>query len=151
MESRSETRCANRWIACQTSVWHVRGAMSTVDAERFRSMLLDERERVVKAIDYLHEENPGTLVEAAGELVSGSADNHMGDAATVTFERELDYTLEENSEHVLAAIDGALGRIDEGTFGRCRTCGREIDPARLEAIPWVTQCIDCRRREERSA
>jgi RNA polymerase-binding protein DksA len=124
--------------------------MSGVDGERFRRVLLEERKRVKKAIDHLHEENRGSLEDETGELVSGSADNHMGDTATATFDRELDYTLEENEAHVLAAIDDALARIDSGSFGTCRTCGREIDPERLEAIPWSTQCIDCRRRQERS-
>ncbi|MDQ3874875.1 MAG: TraR/DksA family transcriptional regulator [Actinomycetota bacterium] len=123
--------------------------MSAVDVEHFRGLLAAERERVVAAIEYLHEENPGSIEDETGELVSGSADNHMGDTATVTFDRELDYTLEENSEHVLAEIDAALGRIEDGTFGACRSCGRPIAPERLEAIPWATQCIDCRRREER--
>ena len=40
-------------------------------------------------------------------------------------------------------------RIEDGTFGTCRTCGRAIDPARLEALPYTTQCIDCKRKEER--
>ncbi|MDQ3894598.1 MAG: TraR/DksA family transcriptional regulator [Actinomycetota bacterium] len=124
--------------------------MTSVDAEHFRRTLLEERRRIVAAIEYLHEENPGSLEDETGELVSGSADNHMGDTATATFDREIDYTLEENSEHVLAAIDAALGRIDEGTFGTCRSCGRPIAPERLQAIPWTTQCIDCRRREERA-
>ena len=123
--------------------------MSAVDVEHFRGLLAAERERVVAAIEYLHEENPGSIEDETGELVSGSADNHMGDTATVTFDRELDYTLEENSEHVLAEIDAALERIEDGTFGTCRSCGRPIAPERLEAIPWATQCIDCRRREER--
>jgi RNA polymerase-binding protein DksA len=124
--------------------------MTSVDVEHFRQTLLEERRRIVAAIEYLHEENPGSLEDETGELVSGSVDNHMGDTATATFDRELDYTLEENSEHVLAAIDAALRRIDDGTFGTCRSCGKPIAPERLQAIPWTTQCIDCRRREERA-
>ena len=119
------------------------------DTERFRTMLLEERERVVAAIDYLHKENPGSLEDETGELVSGSADNHMGDTATATFDRELDYTLEDNAEAVLGAIDGALRRIDDGTYGTCRICGREIGPERLEARPWADLCIDDARAQER--
>ena len=123
--------------------------MSPVDTDRFRQALLDERQRVADAINYLHAENPSSLAEDAGELVSSSVDNHPGDLATETFDRELDYTLEENSEHVLTEIDAALRRIEDGTFGRCERCGREIDEARLEAIPYATKCIECRRLEER--
>ena len=123
--------------------------MTQVDVDRFRSVLLEERKRVVAAIDFLHEENPGSLEDETGELVSGSADNHMGDTATATFDREMDYTLEDNAESVLASIDAALKRIDEGTYGTCRICGREIGAERLEARPWTDLCIDDQRREER--
>jgi RNA polymerase-binding protein DksA len=123
--------------------------MAVGDPEQFRKALLDERERVVAAIEYLHEENPGSLEEETGELVSGSADNHMADTATATFDRELDYTLEDNSGHVLAEIDAALRRLDDGTFGTCRSCGKPIDEERLNALPWAMKCIDCKRRDER--
>ncbi|MBD0328870.1 MAG: TraR/DksA C4-type zinc finger protein [Thermoleophilia bacterium] len=123
--------------------------MTLPDTDRFRTMLLEERERVVAAIDHLHRENPGSLEDETGELVSGSADNHMGDTATATFDRELDYTLEGNAEAVLTAIDGALRRIEDGTYGTCRVCGREIAPERLEARPWADLCIDDARAQER--
>jgi DnaK suppressor protein len=124
--------------------------MSPVDTDRFRQMLLDERRRVLAAIEFLREANPGSLEDETGELVSSSADNHLGDTATATFDRELDYTLEGNSEGVLHAIDGALERIDEGTYGTCRICGREIPEERLEARPWTDLCIDDQRKLERS-
>jgi RNA polymerase-binding protein DksA len=67
----------------------------------------------------------------------------------VTVDREIDYTLEENEMRVLAAIDAALKRIDEGTYGRCERCGQEMEEERLEALPWATLCIDDKRRDER--
>ncbi len=120
--------------------------MSPVDTDRFREVLLEEREQVIDAIERLHEDNPGSLEEETGELVSGSADNHMGDMATETFDREMDYTLQDNEEAVLNAIDGALRRIDEGTYGTCRICGRDIGAERLEAQPWADLCIDDARK-----
>ena len=114
--------------------------------EQARIRLLEERERVVAALDYLHEENAGSLHEEAEEATI--ADN-VGETATVTLDRQIDYSLEEASNHVLAAIDAALQRIEAGTYGMCQTCGKPIGDDRLEAIPYATQCIDCRRREER--
>ena len=121
--------------------------MTTIDAEQFRTILEAERRRVVAAISYLHEENPGSIVDETEEIAG--SDNHLAETATVTLDREIDYTLEENSEHVLGEIDGALRRIAEGSFGRCGTCDGLIPEERLEALPWATECIDCRRREER--
>ena len=115
--------------------------MSTqIDTDKFKQRLEDERQRVEDAIAYLHKENPGSLEDETGELVSGSADNHLADTATETLDREIDYTLQENSEGVLNAIDDALRRIEDGTYGVCTTCGRPIEPERLEALPWTTQC-----------
>ena len=121
--------------------------MSAIETDRFRQVLLEERERVARAIEHIHEEHPGMLEDEAGE--EGGYDNHPSDIASATFDRELDYTLEENSEHVLSAIDAALRRIDEGTYGICVSCGKEIAPERLEARPWANKCIDCQRRDER--
>jgi len=117
-----------------------------IDLARFRDELLAERRRVLDAIEYLHKENPGSIEDETEEM---PIDNHLAETATATLDREIDYTLEENSEHVLAGIDAALERIDDGTFGKCVTCGREIAEDRLAAIPWATQCIDCKRRDER--
>ncbi len=118
----------------------------SVDAEHFRRRLQDERERVLAAIDNLHRENPGSLEDETGELVSGSADNHPADTATETVDREIDYTLEENSGNVLREIDAALQRIEDGTFGTCTVCGRPIEPERLEYLPWTTLCAEDARR-----
>ena len=122
--------------------------MTQLDTERFRTILVEERQRVLDAISYLHEETPGSLEDETEEIV-GSGDNHPAETASATLDREIDYTLEENSEHVLAEIEAALQRIEEGTYGTCRTCGQPITEERLEAIPYATQCIDCKRREER--
>ena len=114
--------------------------MSAPGTDRFRERLLAERQRVQDAIDYLHKENPGSLEDETGELVSGSADNHPADTATGTVDREIDYTLEENSTNVLREIDAALERVDAGTYGICGTCRKPIEPERLEHLPWTTLC-----------
>ena len=121
--------------------------MNTVDTESFRERLLEERQRVVDAIDNIHTENPGSIGEETEEL--GFQDNHLGDVATATFDREMASTLEENSTHVLVEINAALVRIENGTYGICQRCGNSIGEERLEALPWATLCIDCKRKQER--
>jgi RNA polymerase-binding protein DksA len=118
--------------------------MSSVDTDRFRTLLLEERGRVLAAIDNLRHENPGSMEEETGEETH--FDQHLADAATITHDRELDYTLEENSETMLARIENALKRIEDGTYGSCRVCGREIGEERLEAQPWADLCIDDARK-----
>lgn len=121
--------------------------LSSTDTDRFRGLLLEERGRVVAAIQNLHDDHPGTISDETGE--DAVYDNHLADTATETYDRELDYSLEENSENVLAEIDAALQRIDDGTYGICTNCGTQIPAERLEARPWATLCISCKRELER--
>jgi DnaK suppressor protein len=122
--------------------------MSTIDTDRFRTLLLEERQRVQNAIANLREDHPGSLGDETEEI-EASSDNHLGETATATLDREIDYTLQENSTQVLAEIDAALKRIDDGTYGQCTKCGKQIAEARLEAFPWAALCIDDARRAER--
>jgi DnaK suppressor protein len=121
--------------------------VSALDTEAFRTRLLDARRQVVGAIDNIHAENPGSLGDETDETTY--QDNHLGDVATATFDREMASTLEDNSTHVLNEIDAALGRIDDGTFGTCSSCGEAIGMERLEALPWATLCIEDKRKQER--
>ncbi len=50
---------------------------------------------------------------------------------------------------MLVEVDAALARLEAGTYGLCRACGREIGTERLEAVPYATLCIDDKRLEER--
>jgi RNA polymerase-binding protein DksA len=122
------------------------GADSPVNSDRYRDLLLEERGRVSAALDHLHENNSGSLED---ETEEETYDNHLADSATATLNREIDYTLEENAGHVLKAINEALQRIEDGTFGTCGRCGNPIAEERLEAIPYANRCIDCKRLEER--
>ena len=117
--------------------------MSAIDTEHFRELLVEERRRVVAAIQNLHDDHQGSISDETGE--DAAYDNHLADTATETYDRELDYTLEENSEHVLAEIDAALKRIEDGTYGVCTNRGEQIPVERLEARPYATLCIDCQR------
>ena len=119
----------------------------SVDVLRLRELLEEERRRVTAAIDNLHHENPGSIEDETDEP---PLDNHLGDIATVTFDREMNYTLEESAEQRLAAIDAALANIEAGTYGICERCGQPIAEERLEAVPYATLCIDCKRKDERS-
>jgi RNA polymerase-binding protein DksA len=112
-----------------------------VNVDRFRALLLEEQRRVAQALEYLNTENAGSLQEEMPET-------GMADTATVTVDREVDYSLQENAAFVLTEITAALKRIDDGTYGTCRTCSRPIGEERLEAMPYTTKCIECKRREE---
>jgi RNA polymerase-binding protein DksA len=122
--------------------------VTSIDTTEFRSRLLDERRRILETIAHLHEETRRELEDEAGELARGP-DNHPADMATVTFDRELDEGLEEGAQQTLAQIDRALARLDDGTYGSCERCGKQIAEERLRARPWATLCIEDQRLADR--
>jgi RNA polymerase-binding protein DksA len=121
--------------------------VTSIDTGHFRDALLDERRRVEHALATLRDEHRGSLDDEVEET-SPTNDNHLAETATATLGREIDYTLGDNAEQVLSEIDAALARIEDGTYGTCVNCGREIPRERLEANPWASLCIDCKRRSE---
>jgi RNA polymerase-binding transcription factor len=66
-------------------------------------------------------------------------------AASQVFEQQRDLALRERNQQHLAAVEAALRRLDEGTYGRCLRCGEPIASERLTALPWASHCIGCQR------
>lgn len=120
--------------------------MSTIETGEFRERLLEERRRLQDTLERLREENPGSLEDETSEL--SFVDNHMGDVATATFDRELDEGLEEGAGRRLEQVDRALAAIADGSYGTCAVCGKPIAEERLRAVPWATLCIDDQRKQE---
>ncbi len=88
-----------------------------------------------------------TIVEdsfaiAQSELASDvGLDDESTDAGTATSEREKDLSIENNVRDLLQKIDRALKRMDDGTYGVCDICGKNIEKARVKALPYVDLCI----------
>ena len=123
--------------------------MTSIDTGEFRSRLVEERRRILDTIAHLHEENRRDIEDELGELAGRGSDNHLADMATVTFDRELDEGLEEGAQQRLEQIDRALARLDDGTYGSCERCGKQIVAERLQARPWATLCIEDQRLADR--
>jgi DnaK suppressor protein len=104
--------------------------------EVLRSFLEDERARLEAVI-------ARTDSEGVENLGYG---NHMADDATEAFEQAKELALHENARQLLVKVTDALDRFDEGTYGTCERCNAEIDPARLEALPYATLCLRCQQR-----
>ena len=115
----------------------------TIDLALRRTELLRLRERIVRAAADLAADDEGP-----GEINSAAGDQHIADHASDLVDLEVDQTLGENAGNMIAEIDQALGRIDDGTYGTCAVCGASIPEERLEAIPYATLCLDDKRRQE---
>ena len=104
----------------------------------FRRALLAERERLLVEI-------ADAEPQAPGQMTYGS----QAAMASEVVAQQRDIALRERSTRQLAAVDAALVRLDDGTFGVCRRCGKPIPEERLEARPWAALDIDCQRLEDR--
>jgi RNA polymerase-binding transcription factor DksA len=121
--------------------------MTDSETSQHRARLLEERERLLQAVDFLERENPGSISDELGDIVT-AGDSNLGDTATATYDRELDQSLGEGAQQTLDAINDALRKIDEGRYGACEVCGKPIGEARLAAMPWARLCIDDQRKAD---
>ena len=74
---------------------------------------------------------------------------HAADVASDLYAGEEILAERVTLSHELEAVDDALGRVANGTYGICIDCGRAIAPERLAALPQAARCITCQRRSER--
>lgn len=80
---------------------------------------------------------------------NGSLGNHIADDGSNVAEAERIVTVTEDFQFILAQVNAALERMNEGNYGICQRCGRPIGEERLEAFPYVAYCIECQSILER--
>jgi DnaK suppressor protein len=73
----------------------------------------------------------------------------IADRAASSYNKEFLFTQSTNERQLLGMVDSALSRIREGSYGECIACGNEINPKRLEAVPWTRYCIECQEKLEK--
>lgn len=120
--------------------------MAVVDIEAARRRLETERAHVLEARQHLIDDTSRSMEDAVDEDAN---DGHMAGSATETLDREVELSIGDNADHLLESIDAALARVADGAYGKCERCGQAIAPDRLDALPWATKCIECKRLEER--
>ena len=113
-----------------------------MDAEHARKLIVSERERLESLVREREAEGVGTQSETDQISELSSLDQHQGDIGTETFEREKDFSLLEQLEAEIGDLDAALRKIDDGTYGTCEVCGKQIEAERLEAVPGTRTCIE---------
>lgn len=110
--------------------------------------LSDEKQELLKQIESLEKGLDLTLSYSTGEL--SMYDNHPADMGDELFERSKDTALLDNAKLLLAQVETALEKIENGNYGVCSKCGKTIPIERLETIPWAEACIECQREDEAS-
>jgi DnaK suppressor protein len=108
-----------------------------------RESLIADRAATTERLAALEREFNG-IVEASGQ--ANTDDEHDPEGATIAYERQHVASLLEQAREHLAAIDAALRRVDDGSYGVCERCGQPIASARLTARPTASACVSCAAR-----
>jgi RNA polymerase-binding protein DksA len=83
------------------------------------------------------------------EIVEGMDPKDLADIASDDIDRKMIEAVGSQDLKRLKLIDSALTRIEQGKYGLCISCGKQIPQTRLEAIPYALMCIECKTAEER--
>lgn len=126
--------------------------MKKKDLDEFKAALLQIRSRI-----------RGDVQQLTSNALDGGHDSksptHMAELGTDTFEQDFSLGVMERDQGVLEEIDAALKRIEQGTFGLCEGCLEQGKPpsragipkARLNAVPYARNCVECTRKREKLA
>ena len=113
--------------------------------EPLRKRLLEEKETLLKEMEQL--EINGRSSDVRRE---GSPFGKREEEATESLELEKRLALEKQLKDHLAEIEHALHKYEEGTYGLCDSCGKEIAQGRLEALPQASLCVECKAKNAKS-
>lgn len=87
--------------------------------------------------------------EQDGRNVDEDSAQDIADRAASSYNKEFLFHQSNNDRQLLQMVENALDRIRKGSFGECISCGKEINPKRLEAVPWTRHCIECQEKLEK--
>lgn len=107
---------------------------------KFRSML-QERQRELARIVSVSQEHGRSAVEDYPQ--------DAAERASVFASKEFFFAHSTQERRLLKMVTEAMERIEEGSYGRCVACESEINPKRLEAVPWARYCLQCQEYLER--
>jgi DnaK suppressor protein len=118
----------------------------TIGHNLLRSRLESMKKRLSGELEQLK-----STVRPADERREGSPFGKREEEATESFELEKRLSLEKRLREQLAEVEHALQKFEDGTYGLCDNCGQPIDPARLEALPQASLCLNCKTLQAKNA
>ena len=119
----------------------------TVDIQHMKERLEAKRKELLDDIGGLTEAHPTPV--STSEISEGPQE--FEETAIDFLETQQEQSILVNQQSLLAEVEAALKRIDDGAYGRCVECGKPIPDKRLEALPWAARCIqDEERLEQRN-
>src|SRR5215216_5197118 len=107
--------------------------------KQYESRLIERRNQLLNMVE---------RTEDYGREADREVSQDPADKASNSYTKELLFSQSTNERNTLRLIQEALARITEGSYGECINCGEDIQPKRLDAIPWAPYCIKCQELHE---
>jgi len=120
--------------------------MNKREKAKYRKLLIDARDSLAGQVEKLQADLHKSRKDSASDLSGYSY--HMADAATDTFNEQIESDIVSSETDTLREIEDALARLNESSFGACEMCSEPIEPKRLTAIPYARLCIKCQSKIE---
>jgi RNA polymerase-binding protein DksA len=120
---------------------------SDLDINHFLELLYEERDRLEEELEQVRS-SPTDIENAIPEEGEGGGEEDTADMASALMDKEMDLSVEDEIDDMLAQVDHALTKIEEGTYGICDISGNSIPKSRLEAIPWASLTVECQALAE---
>ncbi len=114
-----------------------------LDVAKFQEILIEERDRLRSELKRIDDKAAGRD-RLHSQQAGQDFDEPGGDAATETVERAQSMAVGASLREQLDEVTAALGKIENGTYGICDNCGKQITKKRLSVLPWATLCKECR-------
>jgi DnaK suppressor protein len=111
--------------------------MKKTELKRFRGILEEKREAITNS--------PGKKTH--WENMENTRHGDFVDQASDDNEVHVNIRLRQTDAKLVRAIDAAISRIEDGSYGVCTNCGEDISIARLQAVPWTSLCIECKEKK----
>ncbi len=116
----------------------------SINLKDARQRLEAKRKELQESIAGLTEAHPTPV----GAIEAGEGPQDFEEIAVDFLETQQEQSLLVNEQALLAEVESALKRIDQGTYGKCTNCGQPIPEKRLEALPWASRDIKCEEQLE---
>jgi DnaK suppressor protein len=114
--------------------------MEKKKVEYFKKKLEERQQQLRRTVTRTEQDGRASDLDTAQDIA---------DRAASSYNKEFLFHQSNSDRQLLAMVEGALSRIREGSFGQCISCGKDINPKRLEAMPWTRHCIECQEKLEK--
>lgn len=108
-------------------------------AEIYRKRLLAKQEELLRLV---------SKSEQDGRQADEEATQDIADKAANSYTKEFLFHQSDDHRRLLQLVNEALERLKNGSYGLCVACQEEVQPKRLEAVPWARHCIECQEKQE---